>query len=157
MPVRQSFIPALSGKTETSIPHSPAGFKREMRFLEVCGRIDPTHVAETGQTCFRKRKRSFWDCERGRSSGVRVCAPPRWRLSMRRSRSERVAIGHDPPVGRDKRGLSRYNSRGRSPFMALLYTFTTPAPYAITLSSCDIRLRPSLRAWVTSIRSNGSL
>jgi len=47
MPVRQSFIPALSGKTETSIPHSPAGFKREMRFLEVCRRIDPTHVAET--------------------------------------------------------------------------------------------------------------
>ena len=35
MPIRQSFIPTPAGKMEMSIPHSPAGFKRESRFGEL--------------------------------------------------------------------------------------------------------------------------
>ena len=153
------FTLPLTGNVGKYTPF-PRRFQAGNAFLEVCRRIDPTQVAKTGQTCFRAFISSQWDCGRGRSRDVRDHAPPRWRLSMRRSQGDRFTISHSklrPSRCRDKRGLSRYDPRGRSPFMALLYTFTTPAPYAITLSSCDIRLRPSLRAWVISIRSNGSL
>ena len=94
--------PFLSWGMRESIPHSPAAFKREMRFLEVCRRIDPTQVAKTGQTCFRAFINSRWDCARGSSSDVRGRAPPRWRLSMRRSRGDR------PTIGRSKLRPSRW-------------------------------------------------
>ncbi len=93
---QRSILPSpsqfLSRESKESIPHSPAAFKREMRFLEVCRRIDPTQVAKTGQTCFRAFISSQWDCGRGRSSGVRGRAPPRWRLSMRRVRRPRYRL-----------------------------------------------------------------
>ena len=72
----------------------PRRFQAGNAFLEVCRRIDPTQVAKTGQTCFRAFINSQWDCVRGSSSGVRGRAPPRWRLSMRRSQGDRVTIGH---------------------------------------------------------------
>ena len=55
---------------------------------------------------------------RGSLSGVRVCAPPRWRLSMLWSRGGRVTIGRiklRPPSGRDKRGLCGGHGAGYSP------------------------------------------
>jgi len=40
--------------TRESVHHSPAAFKREMQFLEVCRHIDPTQVAKTGQQLFSR-------------------------------------------------------------------------------------------------------
>ena len=60
------------------------------------------HLALVGQdgnkyTPFPRRFQAgnavIGNCASGNSSGVRSCAPPRWRLSMRRSRCERVTIG----------------------------------------------------------------
>ena len=141
------------------VSHSPAGFKREMRFWKFAGVLIPRKLRKQVRPVFALLStangivcgvvRAVFAVVR-RQDGGSPCG------GRRVTALPSVTASCDPPVGRDKRGLSRYDPRGRSPFMALLYTFTTPAPYAITLSSCDIRLKPSLRAWVISIRSNGS-
>ena len=125
---QRSILPSpsqfLSRECKESIPHSPAAFKREMRFLEVCRRIDPTQVAKTGQTCFRAFISSQWDCGRGRSSDGRGHAPPRWRLSMRRVRRPR-------PTG------------GRSKLYSNDYLKITVMPEGMTRNTSDVFVRTS--------------
>ena len=94
------FILPLTGNDE-SIPHSPAGFKREMRFLEIV--------------------------RGGRSIGVRGHAPPRWRLSMRRSRGDR------PTIGRSKLRPSRRPRQARPlPLLVSMSHVRTPMPTSPT-------------------------
>ena len=82
-------------RTRDREPHSPAGFKRETRFLGI--------VHGGNRAC-----RGRWVCAWGRSSGVRVCAPPRWRLSMRRTQGDHSTVA----AGRGRRAILAEEDEG---------------------------------------------
>ena len=81
----------LSSRVRAPMPASPAASTRAAK--PTARLLHPTQVAKTGHTCFGTFINSRWDCARGRSSGVFGHAPPRWRLSMRRSRGDRLLLG----------------------------------------------------------------
>ena len=153
-----------------SIPHSPAGFKREMRFLEVwkfAGVLIPRMLRKQVRPVFARGNAGFGDCGRGRSSGVRVCAPSRWRLSMRRSRGERpttAASARRPYHGRDKLSQCLMFPRQVSGLMSHVRAPTPASPAACTLAAAPRRcFRPKSQKSRTAaiddhaIRAKGSL
>ena len=104
----QSYHPlhnSFQGNARKVYPIPPPLSSGKCGFWKFAGILIPRKLRK--QTCFRAFINSRWDCGRDRSSDVRVCASPRWRLSMRCGRGAitlaSVAASCDPPASRDKR------------------------------------------------------